>query len=74
MKDTTSQILVINSLEGTEIQTNNVIMNEEKIGRDIVILINAVDERRNNQLLIPVWNKNEIFQLTKFGYEVSERI
>lgn len=74
VKDAAGQILVINSLEGTEIQTNNVIMNEEKIGRDVVIWMNAVDELRNNQLLIPVGNKNQIYQLTKFGYEVSERI
>ena len=74
VKDAAGQILVINSLEGTEIQTNNVIMNKERLGRDVAIWTNAVDELRNNQLLIPVGNKNEIFQLTKFGYEVSERI
>lgn len=74
MKDAAGQILVINLLEGTEIQTNNVIMNKERLGRDAVIWMNAINELRNKQLLIPVGNKNEIFQLTKFGYEISERI
>ena len=74
VKDAAGQILVINSFEGTEIQTNNVIMNKERLGRDVAIWTNAVDELRNNQLLIPVGNKNEIFQLTKLAYEVSERV
>lgn len=45
-----------------------------RVGKDVAIWTNAVDEFRNNQLLIPVENRGEIFQLTKFGYEVSERI
>lgn len=32
-KDPAGQILVINSLDGTEIQTNNVVMNSGKIGK-----------------------------------------
>lgn len=45
-----------------------------RVGKDVAIWTNAVDELRNNQLLIPVENRGEIFQLTKFGYEVLERI
>lgn len=45
-----------------------------RVGKDVAIWTNAVDEFRNNQLLIPVENRGEIFQLTKFGYEVLERI
>ena len=74
VKDAAGQILVINSLEGTKIQTNNVIMNKERLGRDVAIWAGAVDELKSNQLIIPVGNKNEIFQLTKLGYDVSERI
>lgn len=74
VKDAAGQVLAINSLEGTEIQTNNVTMNKERIERDVAIWTNAIDELKNNQLLIPVGNKNKIIQLTKFGYEVSERI
>lgn len=74
VKDAAGQILVINSLEGTEIQTNNVIMNKERLGRDVAIWTNAVAELRNNQLLVSVGDRNEIFQLTKMGYEVSEKI
>lgn len=73
-KDAAGQILVIKSLDGTDIQTNNVIMNKERLGRDVAIWTNAVDELRNNKLLIPIGNRNEIFQLTKLGYEVSDRI
>lgn len=74
VKDAAGQILVINSLEGTEIQTNNVVMNKERIGRDVAIWKTAVEELRKNELLVPVGNRNEIFQLTKLGYDVSERI
>lgn len=70
IKDAAGRILVINSLDGMEIQTNNVIMNKERFRRDVYIRTNAVDELRNKQLLIPVGNKNEIFQFAKFGYEV----
>lgn len=33
-----------------------------------------MEELRNNQLIMAVGNRNEIFQLTKLGYEVSEKI
>lgn len=73
-KDAAGQILVINSLEGVDIQTNNKIMNTEKIGRSAAIWKEAVRELQNNQLIMAVGNKNEIFQLTRLGYEVSEKI
>lgn len=74
INDAAGQILIIKSLEGTEIQTNNVIMNREKIGKDVAIWTAAVDELRNKELLVSVGNRNEIFQLTRLGYEVSEKI
>ena len=73
-KDPAGQILVINSLEGTEIQTNNVVMNSGKIGKNVAIWKAALDELQDNKLAISVGHKNEIFQLTKIGYEVSEKI
>lgn len=73
-KDVAGQILVIDSLEGTDIQTNNKIMNNDKIGKSVAIWKAAVEELRNNQLIMAVGNRNEIFQLTKQGYEVSEKI
>lgn len=73
-KDSAGQILVINSLEGTEIQTNNVVMNSGKTGRDVAIWKAAVDELQDNKLAISVGHRNAIFQLTKTGYEVSEKI
>ena len=73
-KDAAGQILVIDSLEGTDIQTNNKIMNNDKIGKSVAIWKAAVEELRNNQLIMAVGNRNEIFQLTKQGYEVSEKI
>ena len=73
-KDAVGQILVINSLEGVDIQTNNKIMNTEKIGKSAAIWKEAVRELQNNQLIMAVGNKNEIFQLTRLGYEVSEKI
>ena len=73
-KDAVGQILVINSLEGVDIQTNNKIMNTDKIGKSAAIWKEAVSEVENNQLIMAVGNKNEIFQLTRLGYEVSEKI
>lgn len=73
-KDAVGQILVINSLEGVDIQTNNKIMNTDKIGKSATIWKKAVSELQNNQLIMAVGNKNEIFQLTRLGYEVSEKI
>lgn len=73
-KDAAGQILVIDSLEGTDIQTNNKVMNTDKIGKSVAIWRAAVDELLNNQLIMAVGNRNEIFQLTKQGYEVSEKI
>lgn len=73
-KDAAGQILVIDSLEGTDIQTNNKIMNIDKIGKSVAIWRAAMEELRNNQLIMAVGNRNEIFQLTKLGYEVSEKI
>lgn len=73
-KDAAGQIFVIDSLEGTDIQTNNKVMNTEKIGKSVAIWRAAVEELRNNQLIMAVGNRNEIFQLTKLGYEVSEKI
>ena len=49
-------------------------MNTEKIGKSVAIWRAAVEELRNNQLIMAVGNRNEIFQLTKLGYEVSEKI
>lgn len=72
--DAAGQVLVINSLEGTEIQTNNKIMNKEKIGKDVAIWKGAVDELLNKKLINSVGSKNEIFQLTKLGYDVVEKI
>ena len=73
-KDAVGQILVINSLEGVDIQTNNKIMKTDKIGKSAAIWKEAVSELQNNQLIMAVGNKNEIFQLTRLGYEVSEKI
>lgn len=73
-KDAVGQILVINSFEGVDIQTNNKIMNTDKIGKSAAIWKEAVSELQNNQLIMAVGNKNEIFQLTRLGYEVSEKI
>ena len=73
-KDAVGQILVINSLEGVDIQTTNKIMNTDKIGKSATIWKKAVSELQNNQLIMAVGNKNEIFQLTRLGYEVSEKI
>ncbi len=73
-KDAAGQVLVINSLEGTDIQTNNKIMNTDKIGESVAIWRAAVEELEDNQLIMAVGNRNEIFQLTKRGYEVSEKI
>lgn len=60
VKDVAGQILVTKSLDGTEIQTNNVIMNKERFGRDVAVWMNAVDELKNNQLLIPVGKNRNI--------------
>ena len=60
-KDAVGQILVINSLEGVDIQTNNKIMNTDKIGKSAAIWKEAVSELQNNQLIMAVGNKNEIF-------------
>lgn len=49
-------------------------MNTEKIGKSAAIWKEAVRELQNNQLIMAVGNKNEIFQLTRLGYEVSEKI
>lgn len=73
-KDAAGQVLVINSLDGTDIQTNNKIMNTDKIGESVAIWRAAVEELEDNQLIMAVGNRNEIFQLTKRGYEVSEKI
>lgn len=73
-KDPAGQILVLNSLEGTEIQTNNVVLNSGKAGRGVAIWKAALEELQDNKLAISVGHRNEIFQLTKTGYEVSEKI
>ena len=68
-KDAVGQILVINSLEGVDIQTNNKIMNTDKIGKSAAIWKEAVSELQNNQLIMAVGNKNEIFQLTSISFD-----
>ena len=73
-KDSAGQILMITSLEGTEIQTNHMVMNRNKIGKDVAVWKAALDELKNHKLIIAVGYKNEIFQLTRYGYEVSEKI
>ncbi len=73
-KDSVGQILMITSLEGTEIQTNHTVMNSNKIGKDVAVWKAALDELKSNKLAVAVGYKNEIFQLTKYGYEVSEKI
>lgn len=72
--DAAGQVLVINSLEGTEIQTNNKIMNKQKTGKDVAIWKSAVEELIDKELINSVGSKNEIFQLTKLGYDVAEKI
>ena len=69
-----AKCLLTDSLEGVDIQTNNKIMNTDKIGKSAAIWKEAVSELQNNQLIMAVGNKNEIFQLTRLGYEVSEKI
>ena len=49
-------------------------MNKEKIGRDVSIWKGAVDELFCKELINSVGSKNEIFQLTKLGYDVAEKI
>lgn len=71
-KDSAGQILLINSFEGTYVQTNNIVMNSAKIGKDVAVWKAAIEELQSNKLAISVSNKNEIFQLTKLGYDVSE--
>ena len=73
-RSSAGQILVINSLEGTDIQTNNKVMNIDKVGKNVAIWRAAVEELKNNQLIMAVGNRNEIFQLTKLGYNVSDKI
>lgn len=53
-KDAAGQILVINSLEGTEIQTNNKVMNIDKIGEPVAIWRAAVEELQKAQLIVAV--------------------
>ncbi|MGN8778857.1 DUF4062 domain-containing protein [Blautia sp. HCP3S3_C12] len=74
INDPAGQILVISSLEGTEIQTNGIVMNSDKIGKGLSIWKAAVDELAHNALIIVVGNSGEIYQLSKKGYDVAENI
>ena len=73
-KDSVGQILMITSLEGTEIQTNHTVMNSNKIGKDVAVWKAALDELKSNKLSVAVVYKNEILPLTKYVSEVSEKI
>ncbi len=44
------------------------------VGKDVAVWKAALDELKSNKLAVAVGYKNEIFQLTKYGYEVSEKI
>ena len=74
VKDAAGQILVVELLDGTEIQTNNTMMNKERFGKDVAKWMSAIDELKSNKLLVSVGSKNEIYQLTKYGYDVSENL
>ena len=73
-KDSVGQILLINSIEGMEIQTNNIVMNSAKTGKDVAVWKAAIEELQSSKLATSVSDKNEIFQLTKLGYDVSEEL
>ena len=72
--DSVGHILVIKTLEGTEIQTNDKVMNKDKIGREAIIWEEAVKELESVNLITSVGNRNEVFQITREGYEVAELI
>lgn len=73
-KDSAGQILLINSIEGMEIQTNNIVMNSAQTGKDVAVWKAAIEELQSSKLATSVSDKNEIFQLTKLGYDVSEEL
>lgn len=72
--DSVGHILVIKTLEGTEIQTNDKVMNINKIGKEAIIWEEAVKELEGVNLITSVGNRNEVFQITREGYEVAELI
>lgn len=72
--DPAGQILVITTMEGTEIQTNNKTMNNDLTGKDMIRWRESVDELLSNKLITLIGQKNEIYQLTKYGYDVAEKI
>ena len=49
-------------------------MNKDKIGREEIIWEEAVKELESFNLVTSVGNRNEVFQITREGYEIAELI
>jgi hypothetical protein len=72
-KDPYGQILISTTLSGTQICTNGKVMNEDENGKSVAIWEDAVMELVNNKLAKAHSSNNDIFKLTKQGYEVAEK-
>ena len=74
VEDTSGQILRISSLEGIYIQINDKEMIPDRKAKTIAIWEDALKELVDLEFVRPLGNRNELFQITRKGYEVAEKI
>lgn len=71
-KDANGQIICVNTLEGICIQTNQKDMISDRSAREISEWEFAIQELIKHELVKAVGYKNEIYQVSKLGYEVND--
>jgi hypothetical protein len=72
--DPHGHILYLRMLGGAHVQVNGKNMVSSNERRDVAKWEAAIQELINNQLLVAVGHKGEIFELTNLGYQVADMI
>lgn len=73
-RDSNGEIFVYHSLEGLNIHTNGKKINKENFGRNAIVWEDCIEELINANLVKSIDGGNELYRLTKKGYEISDLI
>jgi hypothetical protein len=73
-EDSDGQIMVINSLSGFEVQTNDKLLTEGLNPRTQAKWRSAIEELSTNNLIKDIGYKGEIFALTSEGYVMADQL
>lgn len=72
--DPHGHILYLRVIGGTHVQVNNKNMVSSNERREVAKWEAAIQQLINNQLLVAVGHKGEIFELTNLGYQLADMI